>query len=135
MYYLSQVSPEHKSQAVARDAWDAVTKETFGGTQSQETLATYAFHADPVEAQERLTELALAENREDVRFAAVRLIADRIPLAVLLREPPLVTWGVHQLLLDSPAGAPQLATAADIAFLKEVDNVNIAASVARLTQA
>ncbi|MGV9409510.1 HEAT repeat domain-containing protein [Nocardia sp. NPDC003693] len=127
VYYLRYVPA---AREVAAFTWDLVESGAVAGTAGYEALATCAAHTPPGALDERLVALARTDLREAIRLEAIKQLGDRIePLLHLLAEPPLLTWGVHVLLVEACGKAGlQIPGRRQ---LRDVDNLHLAAALGR----
>ncbi len=134
MYSLGRVEPEHRFASLSRDRLASAA-----GTAASETLTTFARHAEPVERDALLFDLAVASHQFSLRTAAVQLLAEagaerRLKRVIrLLDVPPWTNWAYHIALLDTDAVST--ANPSRVADLVEVDNIHMAASAARAADA
>lgn len=133
MFHLGRTTP---SPAVARRALDHLRDPRAAGTHAYETLLTYVAHAPPAEAVPLLYRLVGDDDRESVRYHAVRALVklgatrEIARLLPLLAAPPDVTWGVHLALLDACERLDLPPRGLD--FLRRADDVDVQAALARL---
>lgn len=112
------------SGEIARLAWDLLAGGEVAGTRGREALRTYVAHSPAGEVTAHLIELAQNDLRETLRYEAVDILdTESQAVLTLLTEPPLVTWGVHTMLLAT-ASTHHMAIPS-VAHLHDVDNLDL----------
>jgi hypothetical protein len=133
-FYLADLPP---SPAIADAVWAYFEQRDCLGVHGTEALRTFANHADPASAIERLTPLATNRDENEclrvaalqhlIHFKATETLARLLPELV---DPPTVTWAVHIELLEA---IPTLELPApDVRHLAQVDNLDLQVALAEL---
>jgi len=133
MYALADVDVDRDIASFARSRL-----EQQSGTESAETLTTFARHAGPELRRTVLFQLADTDDRFSVRHAAIILLDEASGrtelkrLMTLLDQPPFVNWAVHTALLETNATLG--ANPQTLERLAGTDNVHIAAAATRVIE-
>jgi hypothetical protein len=106
-YYLCEVPKESR---IAPILWSQLQNICVQNTYSSETLGSYVHHEPDEELLEkRLFDLALNEERTDVKYKAIEVLDKRKArkyieqLVPLLKPEPFVNWGIHCAILNACA--------------------------------
>lgn len=103
-YYIREVAQDNR---IANRLWEMIQNQKVDGTHASEALGSHVKHSEDTHIDDRLAELALTDERESIKVAAIELLSKRAAreqikrLLPLLKPEPFVTWASHDRIIDA----------------------------------